>query len=158
MVGFVIYCVLSLFGDWPSIKRACFMYCKVYLIWCAYDFFISSTIFEEKLSRSSSSFNFVPIVKDEFYKLFWHLITSSWNQTTEQEIPNLRIFLTNIQGCCKRGGAVLAKQLTLSQPVGRLCPPHYYEPPRFSDLATALIFIMLSFSTGKLNKKTVLDQ
>ena len=32
----------------------------------------------------------------------------------------------------------LDKQLTLSQPGGRLCPPQYYEPPRFSDLATGL--------------------
>ena len=37
------------------------------------------------------------------------------------------------QGCW-----ILTKQLILSQPGGRLCPPHYYNSPEFSGLPTAL--------------------
>ena len=35
-------------------------------------------------------------------------------------------------------------QLTLSQPGGHIIPTQYYVPPRFSDLATALLLIMWS--------------
>ena len=42
-----------------------------------------------------------------------------------------------------RGGALapqfFAKQLTLSQQGDRLCPSQYNKPPKFSDLATALV-------------------
>ena len=45
----------------------------------------------------------------------------------------------------KRGGRggmcppLLADKLTLSQPGGHIIPTQYYVPPRFSDLATALL-------------------
>ena len=31
---------------------------------------------------------------------------------------------------------------------GRLCPPQYYQPPGFSDLATALMSIIFSMTMG----------
>ena len=49
------------------------------------------------------------------------------------------------------GGALahpqfLAEQLILSQPGGRLCPPQYYEPPGFSDLAKSMKNYLQAFS------------
>ena len=74
-----------------------------------------------------------------------------------QEVSNvsLSLFVTDFASCyccsqqaCRSRGyqgppQILADPLTLSQR-GILCPPHYYWPPGFSDLPTALLTVVQS--------------
>ena len=64
-----------------------------------------------------------------------NLTWSKWS--VEKKLP------TPKQGHRVRGhppSKILADQLTLFQPEGRLCKPHYHLPPRFSDLPKALLW------------------
>ena len=42
----------------------------------------------------------------------------------------------------------LADHLTLSQPGGHIIPTQYYVPPRFSDLATALNYVIVKITVA----------
>ena len=59
------------------------------------------------------------------------------------------------QGEAGSGGASAPQcstdQVTLSQPGGRLCPPQYYQPPGFSDLATGLFNIWFFWNISVKN-------